>query len=153
MKRINKVLNLLIIIALAAALGCAPRALKSEDKKGEFKELSLMDWSDGLPSTGQWRQGIAFYDINGDGHLDIAAPPTRKAKKGQDTPVIWYGDGKGKWSESRPDVPSDIKYDYGGIVVGDFDRDGIADMGLAMHGKGVKVLKGKVNGKYLDFSE
>jgi hypothetical protein len=153
MKRINKVLNLLIIVALAAALGCAPRALKSEDKNGEFKELSFIDWSDGLPSTGQWRQGIAFYDINGDGHLDIAAPPPRMAKKGEDTPVIWYGDGKGKWSMSRPDVPSDIGFYYGGITMADFDCDGIADMALAMHGMGVKVLKGKGDEKYVDFSE
>ena len=152
-ERINKVLNLLIIVALAAALGCAPRALKSEDKKGEFKELSFIDWSDGLPFTGQWRQGIAFYDINGDGHLDIAAPPPRMAKKGDNTPVIWYGDGQGKWSMSRPDVPSDIGFSYGGITVADFDGDGIPDMGLAMHWGGVKALKGKGNEKYVDFSE
>ncbi len=153
MKRINRVLNLLIIVALAAALGCAPRALKSEDKKGEFKELSFIDWSDGLPSTGQWRQGLSFYDINGDGHLDIAAPPPRKAKKGNDTPHFWYGDGKGKWSKSLPDMPADISYDYGGIIVADLDHDGIPDIGLAMHGKGLKVFKGKGNGRYVDFSE
>jgi hypothetical protein len=119
-EKIIKVLGCLSIIVLAAALGCASNGLRLEEAK-ETNGLSFIDWSDGLPFTGQWRQGIAFYDINGDGHLDIAAPPPRMAKKGDNTPVVWYGDGKGKWSMSRPDVPSDIGFYYGGITMADFD--------------------------------
>ena len=151
MERIIKVIGCLSIIVLAAALGCASSGLRSEGKKGA-NELSFVDWSNGLPSTGQWRQGLSFYDMNGDGYMDIAAPPPRHAKKGHDTPVVWHGDGKGEWSEIRPDVPSDIIYNYGGIAVADFDGDGIPDIGLAMHGMGVKVIKGKGKDKYVDFS-
>jgi hypothetical protein len=149
----NRLFSALIILLLAAAVAWSQEGRGSGVKKAGSNQISFIDWSDGLPCAGLWRQGIAVYDINGDGHLDIAAPPPRKAKKGTGTPVIWYGDGKGKWAESRPEVPSDINYDYGGITVADFDGDGIADMGLAMHGKGVKVLKGKGDGKYRDFSK
>ena len=153
MERRIKVLGyLLIIVVVITTLGCASSGLRLEGKKGA-NELSFVDWSNGLPSTGQWRQGLSFYDMNGDGHVDIAAPPPRQAKKGHDTPAVWHGNGKGEWSEVRPDVPSDIIYNYGGIAVADFDGDGIPDIGLAMHGMGVKVLKGKGKDKYVDFSD
>src|SRR5688500_10631684 len=36
--------------------------------------------SEGLPSEGSWRNSAAFADMNGDGHLDIIAPPERGAR-------------------------------------------------------------------------
>ena len=153
MNRPNKLLNLIIVAIAITLIGCSCRSQKSGVIKKETDMLSFVDWSNGLPSTGQWREGIAFYDINGDGHLDIAAPGPRKAQKGDDTPFFWYGNGKGEWSESRPEVPSEMGFYYGGIAVADFDGDGLTDMALAMHGSGIKVLKGKAKGEYVDFSD
>ena len=141
-----------LIIILMTLFGCDSSTQRS-DKKKETDELTFVVSSDGLPSTGQWRESIAFFDINGDGHMDILAPRPRLASKEYDQPVVWYGDGKGKWSESLLDVPPDIGYDYGSIAVADFDGDGTVDIALGMHGQGLKVLKGTSTGEYSDFSE
>ncbi len=144
--------NALLIIILMALFGCDSSTPGSDNKKGS-DELAFVNWSDGLPLTGKWRQGVAFFDINGDGHMDILAPPPRLAPKEYDRPVVWYGNGKGKWSQSLLDVPPDIDYDYGSIAVADYDGDGTVDIALGMHTQGLKVLKGKGKGKYVDFSD
>lgn len=146
------IFDFLLITVLAATLGCDSDNGKIEAKKGRG-ELLFAESSNGLPSTHQWRHNIAFYDLDGDGYMDIVAPPPRKAPEGHERPVTWHGNGKGEWSKSRLDVPSDIPYDYGGITVSDFNGDGIADIALAMHGIGVKVLRGKGGGGYVDFSD
>lgn len=149
----KRLLHAGIVIGLLTTVVCAQQGGSPPgNNPADAGQLSFMDWSEGLPSTSLWRQAVAIFDINKDGYLDIAAPPPRKAPKGKDVPFVWLGDGKGKWTESRLDVPSEVPYDYGGITLADFDGDGIADMGLAMHGKGMKVLKGKGDGKYVDFS-
>ena len=151
MERIMKTLNPLLIIILAISLGCASKDVKLQNKRTD--ELTFVDSSNGLPLSGQWRHGITFYDINGDGHIDILAPPPRQASKGYEKPVVWYGNGGKEWRESRLDVPSEIAYGYGGITVSDFDGDTIPDIAFAVHDKGLKVLKGKGRGKYTDFSD
>ena len=148
----NKCSNALLFIILMTLFGCDSGTRNSDNAKST-DELAFVVASDGLPSTGQWRESIAFFDINGDGYMDILAPPPRKASKAYDKPVVWYGDGKDKWSESLLDVPPDIGYDYGSIAAGDFDGDGVVDIALGMHVRGVKVLKGTTNGKYDDFSD
>ena len=152
MRQRIKIFNLLLITILAATLGCDSNTKKIEAKKGPDHFL-FVESSNGLPSTNQWRQNIAFYDVNGDGHMDILAPPPRKAPKGDGKPVVWHGNGKGEWSESQLDVPSDFPGGYGGITVSDFNNDGIADIALAIHGLGVKVLKGEGGARYVDFSD
>ena len=151
MERIIKTLIFLLIIVLAISIGCAPKNVKL--KAEERARFNFVDSSKGLPSSGQWRHGIAFCDINLDGHIDIAAPPPRKASKGHKTPFVWYGNGGKEWRESLLNLPPEVTYDYGGIGVCDFDGDGIPDMALAMHGKELKVFKGKGQGRYVDFSD
>lgn len=132
------------------ALTVSVHARETGDKESA-SGLSFVDASGGLPSTGMWRHGIDFYDLNGDGHVDIVAPPPRMAKEGNRSPVVWFGDGKGKWLEKRLQVPFDC--DYGDVAVADFDRDGIADLALGMHGLAMKALRGAGGEKYVDFSE
>ncbi len=151
MEKMIKIFNCLMIIILATSLGCVFKDVKLEDKRTD--ELTFVDSSNGLPLSGQWRHGIAFYDINEDGHIDIAAPPPRQASKDYKRPVVWYGSGGKEWRESLLDLPSEIEYDYGGLSVSDFDGDTIPDMALAMHCIGLKVLKGKGEGTYIDFSD
>jgi len=149
MKKWSRAVLIIIIMTL---FGCDSGTPISDNRKGT-DELTYAVSSDGLPSTGQWRESIAFFDINGDGHMDILAPRPRLASKEYDRPVVWYGDGKGKWSEFPLDVPTDMAYDYGSISIADFDGDGTVDIALGMHAQGVKVLRGTDNGEYVDFSE
>jgi hypothetical protein len=142
---LKKVLYCFLMPILIMALGC------DSGGKKEKTGLAFVDWSTGLPSSGQWRQGLAFHDLNNDGHLDILATPRRMAPDDERRPAVWYGNGKGKWTRSFLDVPGDLGYNYGSIAVSDFDGDGIADIALAMHSLGLKILKGEKDGQYRDF--
>ena len=134
----------------AATHGCNADTIKTETKK-EPNQFVFVEASNGLPLAGQWRQNVAFYDINTDGHMDILAPPARKSK--EVGPVVWYGNGKGEWSRSQLDMPTGSVDGYGGIVVSDFDDDGIADIAFGIHGAGIRVFKGVGGAKYVDFSD
>ena len=151
MERIIKTLNPVLIIIIVIFLGCDFKDNKLKEQ--ERARFNFVDSSNGLPSSGQWRHGIAFCDIDLDGHIDIAAPPPRQASKGYKRPVVWYGNGGKDWRESRLDLPAQVAYNYGGISVCDLDGDGIPDIALAMHGKGLKVFKGEGQGRYVDFSD
>jgi hypothetical protein len=153
MEAINKGLQILFwmcVLIGGMALGSHAGVLEAKERE-KAPDLSFIDASDGLPSTGQWRHGLAFFDMNGDGHLDIAATPPRQAKEGNKTPVVWYGDGKGKWVKNSVGTP--FLCDYGDIALADFDKDGIGDIALAMHSVGMKALKGTGNNGYVDFSD
>ena len=147
---------LMVLSLMMGLMGCEEGKGVSETRTPAH-DLTFVSSSTGLPTEGQCRQTIGFYDMNQDGHLDILATPPRAnaVRKGETAlPRIWYGNGKGEWSLADIKVPrSGIKYDYGGICGGDFDGDGIPDMALAMHRIGVRVLKGKGNGEYSDFSK
>ena len=147
-----------IIGVFVAVSGCDSGSKGSSENPQETEkpyQLTFVDASKGLPATGLWRLGLAFYDLNDDGHMDIAAPPPRKASKKDARPFAWYGNGRGEWSETPLDVPTDIAYNYGSIAVSDFDGDKIPDIALAMHlmSPSLKVLRGVGQGKYIDFSE
>lgn len=125
----------------------------SDAKENAVKPaLQFMDGSAGLPETGMWREGLALADLNGDGHMDIAAPPPRKAEEWPNKPAAWYGDGRGQWRQAKLQMP-DIQYHYGDVAVADFTGDGKWDMALAMHGVPLTALKGLGQGRYADFSE
>jgi FG-GAP-like repeat len=147
---------LMVLSLMIGLMGCEDGKGASETRTPTY-DLTFVSSSTGLPTEGQWRESIGFYDMNLDGHPDILATPPRvhTPKKGEIAlPRIWYGNGKGEWSPADIKVPeSGIKYSYGGICGGDFDGDGIPDMALAMHKIGVRVLKGKGNGEYSDFSK
>lgn len=159
MKCVPNLLKLLIAVVALMLLGCDSGGMKSEHKDkvplGEVSvdEVAFVDSSRGLPSSGQWRHGITFFDLNGDGHMDILAPPPRKAAEPDKRPVVWYGNGKGNWLESRPDVPLNVHYDYGSIAVLDFNSDGIADIALGMHTQPLCILKGIGDGTYTNLSD
>src|SRR5262249_16205614 len=44
----------------------------------ESRRLRFVDFGKGLPASGQWREGFALADMNGDGHLDVVHAPPRK---------------------------------------------------------------------------
>jgi hypothetical protein len=96
--------------------------------------LDFQPLDKGLPTSGQWRHGLALADMNGDGRLDIVHGPPRK---GGGQPMIFLGDGKGNWKQwagvSFPAVP----FDSGAAAVGDLNGDGRQDLVIASHLRGV----------------
>lgn len=113
------------------------------------RHWSLEPFDAGLPHKGQWRNGFAIADMNGDGHPDIVAGP---ARKGAPEPTIFLGDGLGHWhvweQASFPPAP----YDYGDVAVADFNGDGHPDIALAMHQRGLLVLVGDGHGHFKKWS-
>jgi hypothetical protein len=142
----------LLMAGLLFFLGCdSPKDATHSDK--ETSQIYFVESSKGLPVVGQWRQDISIADVDGDGFADIVGPPPRKGDEGQKRPFIWSNKGGAEWTEAIIRVPQDVPYKYGGIAVSDFDGDGIADIALAIHAGGIRVLKGKGKLEYEDLSD
>jgi hypothetical protein len=109
--------------------------------------LSFRPFGDGLPTAGQWRDGFALADMNADGQLDVVHGPPRKGAR---QPVVFLGDGRGtwrRWDEARfPALP----FDYGDVQVADLDGDGLPDLAMAVHLRGVVALAGDGRGGFRD---
>jgi hypothetical protein len=98
--------------------------------------LSVLPFDDGLPRSGQWRDGFALADLNADGALDWVHGP---ARKGPPLPAIFLGDGRGHWRAWDAAFPP-LPYDYGDAAVAELDGDGRPDLALAVHLRGVVGL-------------
>src|SRR5262249_46184830 len=112
------------------------------------KTIHFIESSDGLPTSGSWRNSLTGADMNGDGFPDIITPPERA---GGNVPVIFLGDGKGHWK-----LWTDVKWphgiDYGSVVAADFNHDGKMDLAFAVHLTGLEVLLGDGKGNFVDSS-
>jgi hypothetical protein len=111
--------------------------------------LRFSRFDEGLPTSGQWREGFRIADMNGDGHLDIVHGPARKHPG---PPVIFLGDGKGSWTLWKEARFPSLPYDYGDVEVADFDGDGNLDIALAVHLHGFFVLTGDGHGSFTNAS-
>lgn len=143
--------SFLLLILLFMVLGCQKDSETGNETSGG-KAFYFSEASEGLPESGLWRQGIDFYDLNGDGVKDIVAPPPRNGGEDYTGPVAWYGSPDRNWKESKLKVPADGFYDYGDVAVSDMDGDGIPDIVLAVHAAGLTGLKGSKDGTYEAFS-
>jgi hypothetical protein len=102
------------------------------------RSVVLEPWGQGLPRAGQWRNGFAIVDFDGDGQLDIVHGPARKSATR--VPQIFAGDGAGTFKLLTRYTFPDLPYDYGDVAVADFDGDGALDLAVASHLIGVAVL-------------
>jgi hypothetical protein len=108
--------------------------------------------SSGLPPEGLWRASFVVADVNEDGIPDIVAPPSRIG--GYPFLHVWIGDGKGRftfWPLTYTEAgveKADAGIDYGGVAVGDIDRDGHADIVSASHGGGLISFFGDGKGRF-----
>ena len=110
-----------------------------------FKESS-----NGLPTKGSWRNSVAVADINGDGFVDLVAPPERGGSS-TTLPAIFLGNGKGEWKFWESVVwPRSL--DYGGVAAGDFNKDGKVDLAFAIHLRNVAVFLNQGGGKFVESS-
>ena len=106
----------------------------------------------GLPTEGLWRASFVLADVNEDSILDVVAPPSRIG--GDPVLQIFIGDGKGKFSRwpltftEAGKERANPAVDYGGVAVGDIDRDGHADVVVASHNVGLVSFFGDGKGGF-----
>jgi hypothetical protein len=112
--------------------------------------LTFAGFDQGLPRRGQWRQGLDLADMNEDGFLDIVHGPPRK---GVVSPQIFLGDGAGNWRLWTEARWPNASLDYGDVAVGDVDGNGLLDLALGVHLRGVMVLRQTEPGVFADWSE
>jgi FG-GAP-like repeat len=96
---------------------------------------------DGLKVLKLAAPGLALWDLDQDGHLDLIAGGniTGEVRAGQG--LFWFkGDGKGGWQlQSESGLPSEGLPIPHGVTVADLDRDGIPEI-IALHGGGNGML-------------
>lgn len=134
------------------AIGTAPVEPPPPQLKtpGVEERLVFQPIADGLPRSGQWRNGFALADMNGDGHLDLVHGPPRK---GDPRPIIFLGDGAGRWKRWAAAKFPPLPLDYGAVAVADLNRDGHLDLVLGAHYRGLAALVGDGQGKFEPWME
>lgn len=140
--------------APSAEATATERARAAASYRGEAlpgQGLELQAFSTGLPQRGQWRNDFDVADFNGDGHLDIVFGPPRKGSRR--LPTVFLGDGAGNWKPwagmSFPALP----FDYGDVKAVDLNGDGIRDVVLATHLRGIVALVGDGRGRFTAWSQ
>jgi hypothetical protein len=123
--------------------------------RSEFSELTppasdvtvrFEESSAGLPTSGSWRNSLAVADMNGDGFVDIIAPPERA---GNANPSIFLGDGNGHWKFWK-EAKWPHGLDYGSVAAADFNKDGHMDLAFGVHLNGVYVFEGDGKGNFTE---
>jgi hypothetical protein len=132
------------LLFLPLFIGCASSPV-SYDGAGIY---TIKDISKGLPVSGLWRENVVIIDMDGDGQLDIVAPPPRKAAKGDGRPYVFARDKEGVWKEKKYTVSGEKEYGYGGIAVGDLNGDRYPDIVLAEHSGAITLFMNDGHGGF-----
>ncbi len=117
---------------------------------GAADRIRLEPFDQGLPRSGQWRQGFDVADMNQDGHLDIVFGA---ARKGRQRPNIFLGDSHGHWRGWSDALYPRFAYDYGDAAVADFNGDGHQDVAFGIHLRGLLALVGDGKGGFAAWTE
>jgi hypothetical protein len=95
--------------------------------------------------VGQGSGPVLLADLNGDGHLDLLAKHLLSSSLS-----ILSGDGRGHFTPFEG-TPMRLGYQPGAIAIGDVDRDGIPDLGIATRddkSEYVHILRGDGRGHF-----
>lgn len=139
------VIHIILLLSVLSFLSCVAAPVGPERTGAN----GISDISGGLPTEGLWRENIALVDMDGDGLLDIVAPPPRKAEAGQNKPFIFIRGREGKWREGEYTFPK-ANYGYGGVAAGDINGDGYPDIALAVHSGGIIILQNNKSGGFVE---
>jgi hypothetical protein len=140
--RESKLGTRLALVTALAVVGCKG----ASPDRAPATRFTVTPFDQGLPKTGQWRNGFAIADMNGDGELDLVHGPARKTFPLR--PVIYLGDGHGHWREWKEAVFPPIALDYGDVSAADLDGDGVLDLAFAVHLKGIAALRHEGQGQF-----
>lgn len=143
--------GLLCVVGLAglglAGCGAAKPAAPGKGAGPQAAAIQPMAMSytlanNGLPSGRIWKSQVALGDVNADGYPDIGV-----VSRLADGPWIFVGDGQGNWSEFANGLPRE-SFCGGGMAFMDINKDGIMDVAIADHCKGVYVFIGDGKGNW-----
>lgn len=98
------------------------------------RRVTLRAFGRGLPSAGQWREGLVLGDVTGDGALDIIAGPARKTLR---TPTV-FSRRDGTWTPASVGFPARA-YDYGGLAFRPAQEGRPAALAVGVHLRGLMV--------------
>ncbi len=123
-------------------------ATQSEGIKVWLGDGTANTWtesSDGLPDDDEYT-GVTLGDIDGDGHLDMAA--TDYNGNGVH---LYQGDGNGKWTDKTDSSPITRNNNFG-IDIIDFNKDGHQDLIVNSQWRGISAFTGNSDWSFSDAS-
>jgi hypothetical protein len=132
--------NLAAGLVAAASFTCGSQAPSQEHL------LSPAPSSPVIVGGGSGR--VLLADLDGDGHLDLITQHILSSRVS-----LLAGDGRGHFAPFAG-APSGLGYQPGAIAIGDLDRDGIPDLGVATRdgdSEYVHVLRGDGRGRFAPF--
>lgn len=136
-----------VAVATLATAGCQaaqpvqPGSALASTSTGPAR-VSYEPARNGLPSGKIWKTQMAAGDIDKDGFPDLGT-----ISRLADGPHIWRGDGKGNWQGASEGLPRE-SYCGGGMAFGDANNDGLTDVAIADHCRGVFVYLGDGKGNW-----
>ncbi len=94
------------------------------------------------PEQGGWVTKFLLHDVDGDGHLDVAASYYRG-------PRVWKGDGKGRWQPRSTGLPTaSVTGIFWGVALGDINEDGRLDLLVANQVNGAELFVQNADGSW-----